>query len=269
MYGIQIAFKNYTATGGFSGSEWVGLEHFRRLFNSLDFVRLISNTFILSATSLLFSFPIPIIGALLLNQLNNVRYKRFVQTVIYAPHFISTVVLVGMLFIFLSPRTGLINTILGVFGKEEIFFFGKPNWFRPLYIMSGIWQSAGWGTIIYMAALAGINPELHEAARIDGCNKLQSIRYIDIPGIFPTAVILLILNSGTIMNIGFEKAYLMQTPLNISASEIIPVYVYKTGLAQAQFSFSTAVGMLNSIINLTLILTVNQIAKKVSDNSLW
>jgi putative aldouronate transport system permease protein len=269
MAGVQIAFKDYMFIHGIWGSPWVGLEHFERFFNSFEFVKIIVNTIKLSVYQLVFGFPTPIILALLLNQLISKKFKKFAQTVIYAPHFISTVVMVGMLFIFLSPRSGVINHIITFFGGEAQFFLGSPDWFRAVYVLSDIWQNTGWGTIIYLAALSTISPELHESAVVDGANKLQRMWHIDIPGILPTAVILLILSMGHIMSLGFEKVYLMQTSLNLTTSETIPTYVYKTGLLGAQYSFSTAVGLFNSIINFIVLISVNQIAKKVTNTSLW
>ena len=269
MYGLQIAFRNYKAAKGIWGSQWVGLKNFERFFNTADFSRLLTNTLAVSVGNLLISFPIPILLALLLNQLPSKLYKKVVQTAIYAPHFISTVVLVGIIFLFFSPSSGIVNHMIAALGGERIHFMAEPSWFRPLYIGSEIWQSAGWGSILYLAALAGINPELHEAAIMDGANKYQRVWHIDIPGILPTVVIMFILNSGKVMAVGFEKAYLMQTSLNISASEIIATYVYKRGLLQSQFSFSTAVGVFESVINLILICTVNFISRKVSSSSLF
>lgn len=269
MYGVQIAFKNYIVTKGIIGSQWIGFEHFERFFNSYGFWSLIKNTLGLSLYQLIAGFPLPIIMALLLNQLNSERYKRFIQTVIYAPHFISTVVLVGILFVFLSPRTGIINQLLAFMEIKPVFFMAKPELFSTLYVLSGIWQNTGWGTIIYLAALSAVNPELHESALVDGANKWQRIWHIDVPGIIPTAVVLLILDSGKLMSVGFEKAFLMQNPLNISNSEIISTYVYKMGLLSSQYSFSTAVNLFDSAVNLILLILVNRISRKVSSTSLW
>ena len=269
MYGLQIAFRNFKANKGIWGSAWVGLKNFERFFAAADFTRLLTNTLAVSVENLLLSFPVPIILALLLNQMPSKRYKKLVQTVIYAPHFISTVVLVGIISLFFSPSSGIVNHIISALGGERIHFMAESRWFRPLYIGSEIWQSAGWGSILYLAALSGINPELHEAAIVDGAKKYQRVWHIDIPGILPTVVIMFILNSGKVMAVGFEKAYLMQTSLNISTSEIIATYVYKRGLLQSQFSFSTAVGVFESVVNLILICTVNFISRKVSDSSLF
>jgi putative aldouronate transport system permease protein len=268
MYGILIAFKDFVATKGIMGSPWVGFKHFERFFESFQFWTLIKNTLGLSVVQLIVGFPLPIFLALMLNQIRSEKYKRFVQTVVYAPHFISVVVLAGMIFVFFS-NNGLINNIILLFGGDPISFMAKPEWFKPLYIASGVWQETGWAAIIYLAALAGVSPELHEAAVMDGANKWQRIFHVDIPAIMPTAVILLILSVGGIMNIGFEKAYLLQTPMNQPSAEIIPTYVYKMGLQQAQYSFAAAVGLFNAVINLLLLIAVNKFAKKLSGTGLW
>ena len=269
MYGIQIAFRNYKATRGITGSQWVGMKNFERFFSATDFWRLLTNTLSVSVGTLLCSFPVPILLALLLNQIPSRAYKKIVQTVVYAPHFISTVVLVGIISLFFSPSSGIVNFMIRALGGEAIHFMGEPGWFRPLYIGSEIWQNAGWGSILYLAALSSISPELHEAAVVDGANKFQRVLHVDLPGILPTIVIMFILNSGKVMAVGFEKAYLMQTSLNLSTSEIIATYVYKRGLLQSQFSFSTAVGLFESVANLILILTVNFISRRVTDSSLF
>lgn len=269
MYGVQIAFKDFSPSQGIWGSEWVGLQHFIDFFNSYNFWSIITNTITLSFLSLLFGFPVPIIIAIMLNQMLGKRYKKFIQTVIYAPHFISTVVLVGMLHVFLSPNSGIVNHLITWLGGEPVLFMADEGWFRPLYILSGIWQETGFATIIYLAALAGVNPELHEAAIMDGASKWKRVWYVDIPSILPTIVILLILALGNIMSIGFEKAFLMQNDLNYATSNILPTYVYEMGIQKAQYSFSTAVGLFNSIINIILIVTVNRIAKRLTETSLW
>ena len=219
--------------------------------------------------TLVFSFPLPIILALMLNQVPNKRFQRTVQTVVYAPHFISVMVLAGMLHIFLSPYGGLINLFINMFGHESIYFLGEAKWFRPVYIISGIWQDTGWGTIIYLATLSGVNTELYEAATVDGANKFQRIWHIDVPALIPTIVILFIMNFGNLMSVGFEKAYLLQTDLNKGASDIIATYVYEQGVLKTQYSFSTAVGLFNTVINLVLLISVNQISMRVGDVSLW
>jgi putative aldouronate transport system permease protein len=269
MYGIQIAFKDFSPSRGIWGSEWVGFKHFIDFFDSYNFWTIMTNTLTLSVLSRVFSFPAPIIIAIMLNQMLAKRYKKIVQTVIYAPHFISTVVLVGMLNVFLSPNSGIVNHIITLFGGDPIMFLADEGWFRPLYILSGVWQETGFATIIYLAALAGVNPELHEAAIMDGASKWKRVMHVDIPSILPTIVILLILALGNIMGIGFEKAFLMQNDLNYATSNIIPTYVYEIGIQKAQYSFSTAIGLFNSVVNIILIITVNRIAKKLTETSLW
>lgn len=269
MYGVQIAFKDFSASKGILGSEWVGFKYFIQFFESYNFWPIIQNTLSLSVLSLVFGFPIPIIVALMLNQILAKRYKKFVQTVIYAPHFISTVVLVGMLHVFLSPNSGIVNQIITFFGGEPILFMADAGWFRPLYILSGIWQETGFATIIYLAALAGVSPELHEAAIMDGANKWKRLLNVDIPGILPTIIILLVLAIGNIMSVGFEKAFLMQSDLNYDTSNILPTYVYQMGIQKAQYSFSAAIGLFNSILNVILLVIVNRVAKKLTETSLW
>lgn len=269
MYGVQIAFKDFYPLKGIWESPWVGFEHFERFFRSTEIVMIIKNTLLLNLFSLLFGFPVPILLALMINQVMRMKFKKFVQTVIYAPHFISTVVIVGMISLFLSPRSGVVNTVLKTLGFDPVFFMAKPELFKAIYIFSEIWQHAGWGTIIYLAALVSISPELHESAVVDGASKWQRVRYIDIPGIMPTAVILLILESGRLLSLGFEKVYLMQNNLNRSASEVISTYVYKVGIQQADFSYATAVGLFEAVICLVVLVSVNALAKKVTDTSLW
>ena len=269
MYGVTIAFKNFKPALGILGSDWVGLRHFIRFFESPSFWRLITNTALLSSYELLVGFPIPIVLALMMNIVTGRRFKRTVQMVTYAPHFISTVVIVGMLGVFLSKNFGLANHLIEGLGGERIFFLGQREWFRSLYVFSGVWQNAGWGTIIYLAALSGIDPELHEAAVVDGASLWQRMWRIDIPGILPTVVILLILNVGQIMSVGFEKAFLMQNALNLQQSEIISTYVYKVGLIDARFSFSSAVGLFNTVINFVLLISVNRAAKLLGQSGLW
>jgi putative aldouronate transport system permease protein len=268
MWGAQIAFRDYIPSRGIMGSAWVGLRHFRRFIGSYQFLNLMKNTLGISIYQLLAGFPLPVILALMLNQLKNGAFKRFTQTITYAPHFISVVVLVGLLYVFLNPRNGLVNVILMSFGREPVYFLGQEKYFWHLYVISGIWQSTGWAAILYLAALAGIDPELYEAAKIDGTSRFQRIRYIDIPGIMPTIVILFILNTGRLMNVGFEKTYLMQNPLNLGAAEVISTYVYKVGLIQAQFGFASAVGLFNGVVNLILLFIVDRIIKRLGSGGL-
>ncbi|OUP13163.1 ABC transporter permease [Anaeromassilibacillus sp. An200] len=269
LYGIQLAFKDFSAAQGIWGSKWTGFTHFQRFFESYQFWTLMENTIVLSLYSLCMNFPIPIILALLLNYSISRKFKKFTQTVTYAPYFISVVVLVGMIQVFFAPD-GPINQFLKLFGMQEpVLFMGSPEYFRHIFVWSGVWRQAGWGSIIYIATLAGVNPELHEAAIVDGANKLQRILKIDLPSILPTAVIMLIMNVGNIMGLGFEKAYLLQNDINIGVSEIISTYVYKVGIQSAQYSYSTAIGLFNNVINFVLLVTVNRVAKRLSGSSLW
>ncbi|MCU6797849.1 ABC transporter permease subunit [Paenibacillus sp. WQ 127069] len=269
MFGAQIAFKDYNVVKGMLGSPWVGLKHFEQFFQSPNFPVLIQNTLFLNLYALLVGFPAPIILALALNELRQGLFKKTVQMVTYAPYFISTVVMVSMIIIFLSPRVGFAGSVLKALDMESVNILGLPELFRHIYVWSDVWQHTGYGAIIYMAALAGINPQLYEAAKVDGASRLQKIFNIDIPGIMPAAVILLILNVGQLMNVGFEKVFLLQNPLNTGTSEVISTYVYKIGLIGANFSFSAAIGLFNSVINLILLLFVNFIARKSSETSLW
>ncbi len=261
MYGVQIAFRDYSPSKGFSGSTWVGLKWFERFFNAPTCSRMIKNTILLSAYSLLWSFPIPIILSLIINQLRFRRYKRVVQTILYAPHFISTMIVCGMIRIFLSPSGGLINLILGT----NIDFLTEASAFRTIYVASGIWQDAGWGCIIYLATLANVDPGLYEAAKMDGASVFQRILHIDIPELIPMAVLNLIMAAGGLMNVGFEKVWLLQTDLNKATSDVIAVYVYQQGIENAKYSYSTAVGLFNTAVNIVLLIIVNKIASKLSD----
>jgi putative aldouronate transport system permease protein len=268
MWGAQIAFRDYIPTRGIVGSAWVGLKHFSRFVNSYQFWNLMKNTLGISVYQLFAGFPLPIVLALMLNQLKNGYFKRFTQTVTYAPHFISMVVLVGLLHVFLNPRNGLVNVLFIALGGDPVYFIGQQKYFWHLYVLSGIWQNTGWAAILYLAALSGIDPELYEAAKIDGATRFQRILYIDIPGILPTVVILFILNTGRLMNVGFEKTFLMQNPLNLGASEVISTYVYKVGLIQGQFGFASAVGLFNGIVNLGLLLIADRVSKILGSGGL-
>ncbi|WP_248930808.1 ABC transporter permease [Paenibacillus hamazuiensis] len=269
MYGVQIAFKNFVAVKGIWGSPWAGFKHFERFFASYYFWRLMKNTLGIGVYQLLVGFPVPILLALAVNEVRSKKFSRFVQTVTYAPHFLSTVVMVGLLMIFLSPQTGLLNKAIVLFGGEPIPFLTEPAWFKTVYVFSGIWQQMGWSSIIYLAALTGIDQQLHEAARVDGASRLQRIWHINLPGIMPTIIVLLILQIGSIVGVGFEKVYLMQNSLNMPASDVISTNVYRSGILGAQYSYSAAVGLFNSVINFILLVTVNRIARKVSETSLW
>ncbi len=269
MYGIQLAFRRFNARAGIWGSAWVDLYYFKRFFESPYFETVIKNTLILSLYGLIVSFPMPIILALMLNSFRHKKYRKVIQTVTYAPNFISTVVMSGMIILFLSPYIGVINGFMRSLGFDAVNFMAKKEYWRHIYVWTGVWQSTGWSSVIYFAALSGISPELHEAARCDGATKFQLIRYIDFPSILPTATILLIMSCGSILSVGFEKAYLLQNDLNLTVSEIISTYVYKVGLINNDISYSTAIGLFNTLVNLTLLLIVNKAAKKISGNSLW
>jgi len=269
IYGIQISFRDYKAVFGITGSKWVGLKNFTDFFNSYYFGRLLSNTFLLNIFALFWSFPIPIIMAILINQLGQTKFKGFVQTTIYVPHFISTVVMVGMLHLFLAPSSGIVNMLMVMIGLQPVYFMAEPSWFRTLFIGSDIWQHAGWGTILYIATLAGVDPELYEAATVDGANKIQKIWHIDVNHLLPIAIIMLILNCGHLLASNTDKALLMKTAANSSKADIIGVYVYEMGLGRAQFSYTSAIGLFTNVINFITILIVNYISKKFSETSLF
>lgn len=264
MYGSIIAFKDFSPMKGILGSDWVGLEHFKEFLTSPNFGDIFMNTLKLSVYGLIIGFPVPIILALMLNQIRRAAVKKNIQLILYAPNFISVVVVTGMLFIFFSP-TGPINFIFSFFLDKPISFMTDPDYFRPLYILSGIWQGAGWSSIIYVAALANVDPQLYDAAKIDGATLLQRIRHIDLPTLKPVMAVLFILGAGGIMAIGYEKAYLMQTSMNLPTSEILPTYVYKKGLQAGDYAYSTAVGLFNSVINVILLVFVNKVVKKLNE----
>lgn len=269
MYGLVLAFKRYSIRLGIMDSPWVGWSHFETFFNSRISWQIISNTFILSMYNIIASFLPPILLALALNEIKNGKFKKVVQMVTYAPYFISMVVMVGMMMVLLEPRVGIVNRLLGLVGVDPINFMGKPSLFRHVYVWSGVWQTTGYSCIVYIAALAGISPELQEAAQIDGANKLQRIWHVDLPCIRPTITIILIMSFGQVMNVGFEKVFLMQNEMNTATSEIISTYTYKIGLKNSNYGLSTAIGLMNSIINLVLLLGANFIGKKVGDTGLW
>lgn len=269
MYGITLAFKDYKVSKGIVGSPWVGLKYFERFFSGYYFGDLLKNTLGISIYSLVAGFPLAIVFAILLHYLTLGKLKKVVQMVSYAPYFISTVVICGMLTIFMDPTNGVFNSILGLFGKESTAFLSVPGYFKSIYVWSGVWQSMGWSAIIYISSLAGVDYQMHEAAIIDGASKLQRIRYIDLPSIQPTIVMLLIMQLGSIMNVGFEKVYLLQNDLNFSASDIISTYTYRVGLIDSNFGYSTAVGLFNTAINLIILVMANNVARKVTGEGLW
>lgn len=268
LYGLQIAFKNFNPAKGIAGSEWVGFDHFTRFFDSYYFGRLLWNTLSINLFSLVVAFPIPILLALLIGEIRSKTYSKLLQNITYIPHFISVVVIVGILTVLLSPA-GPVNQLIQASGGEPVRFMESAGWFKTVFIGSNIWQNMGWQSIIYIAALSGINPQLYEAAKMDGASRLRRIRHVSLPGIVPVIVILLILDVGQFMNIGFEKILLMQNNLNLEASDVISTFVYKTGILQGEYSYTAAIGLFNSVINLTLLLLVNRFARKTSETSLW
>ena len=271
MYGAQIAFRNYKAAFGITGSKWVGWANFEKFFNLYYCGRMFKNTFLLNLLGLAFGFPIPIILAIMLNQLNHKRFKGFAQTAIYVPHFISTVVLAGMIYLFFSPTNGIINHIITAAGGKPIYFIMEPGWFRPLYIGSDIWQNAGWNTILYIATLTGIDPQLYEAATIDGATRWDKIRHIDIPHLIPITVMMLILNCGSLLASNTDKVLLLQTSGNLATSDILGVYQYTVGIAgaKAQPSYAAAIGLCLNVMNFVIVMSVNYISRKVGKISLF
>ncbi len=271
MYGVILAFKDYKNSLGITGSPWADplLKYFTRFFKSFQFGATIRNTLALNLYSLLVGFPIPIFLALMINQITARRFRKGFQTVLYLPHFISTVVMVGLLLIWLSPSRGLLGAFYGLFHKTAPNVLGMPGAFRSIYVWSDVWQHAGWDSIVFLAALSSVDPTLYEAAVVDGATRWQKQIYIDLPLLLPTASIMLILRAGGIMNVGFEKVFLMQNPLNQTKSEVIATYVYKMGLKSNQYSMSTAVNLFNNVINFALLMLVNGITRKLGDTSLW
>nr|QGT51250.1 putative multiple-sugar transport system permease YteP [uncultured Firmicutes bacterium] len=269
MYGVIIAFKKFDMVKGIMGSSWVGLDNFVRFFEGPYAFRLIKNTLLLSIYNLIFYFPIPIIFALFLNEVKNKWFKKAVQTVSYLPHFVSVVIVVGMLQSMLSPSTGIINRVITSMGGEAINFFMQPNWFRTLYISSTIWQEFGWGSIIYLAALSSVDAGLYEAAHLDGAGRFRCMWHITLPAISPTIITLLILKVGNLLTVGYEKVIMMYNPGIYETADIISSYVYRVGVSQANYSFGTAVGLMNSIVSMLLILITNTVSKKLTETSLW
>ncbi|GAA4856032.1 polygalacturonan/rhamnogalacturonan ABC transporter permease [Paenibacillus vulneris] len=269
MFGLVITFKNYNTFKGIMASEWVGLKYYRMFLENPDFFLLMRNTFLLGAYKLLFSFPAPIVLALLLNEVRTVLFKKFVQTVSYLPHFISNVIVASMVIMFLSPTGGLINQIIKSLGFQPVNFMMEPGMFRTVYVLSEIWQHIGWETIIYLAALTAVDPQLYEAAGIDGANRWRKLWHVTIPGIAPAIVIVFILNVGKVLEIGFEKVFLMYNPATYSTADIISTYVYRVGLEQGNFSYAAAIDLFMGIISLIFIWAANTISRKVGETSLW
>ena len=268
IWGVLIAFKDYKIFKGFMASEWIGFKNFISFFNNPMVYKLIMNTFLLSLYSMLWSFPMPILLALYLNELKGARSKKFLQTVTYLPYFLSTVVVVGMFILFLSPR-GFVNIAIELLNKHPIVFFSNSNYFRIIYVVMGIWTGTGWGSIIYIAALSNIDPTFYEAAKIDGATKIQMVTFITIPCILPTVVTMFLLNTGSLLSVGFERIFLMQNPANLSVSEVLSTYVYKQGIKSANMGYATAVDLFNSVVGLILIFMSNWVARSVSEYSLW
>lgn len=271
MYGAQIAFRDFKTVKGITGSPWVGLKYIERFVNSYQFMTLMKNTLTLSVYSLAASFPIPILLALSLNTIQCQWFRKIVQMVTYAPYFISTVVMVSIVIQMFDMRYGIVNHFLTALGFDAVMFMGRSDMFAHLYVWSGVWQGMGWSSIIYLSALSSIDPGLHEAAMMDGASRFQRVLHIDLPGIRPTIVMILLLNLGNLLNVGFEKAYLMQNSMNLETSEIISTYVYKIGMTSGlpNYSYSTAIGLFNSVINFALIMLCNTISRKMGEASLW
>ncbi|MFC5653324.1 ABC transporter permease [Paenibacillus solisilvae] len=269
MYGIIIAFKKFQPINGILGSPWAGFMYFEQFFNSIYFWRLLRNTLLLSLNTLFWGFPVPILFALLINELRESLFKKTVQTISYLPHFISIVVVIGMIVNFTSPTDGIINLLLAKLGMEPINFLNSPDWFRTIYVSSGIWQGFGWGSIIYLAAISAIDPQIYEAAEIDGARRWHKMMHVTLPGILSTVIILFILAVGQLMEVGFEKILLLYSPTTYETADVISTFVYRRGVINSEYSFSAAIGLFNNLINLTLLLTVNYASKKVSETSLW
>jgi putative aldouronate transport system permease protein len=269
MYGIQLAFRDYDFSKGLTGGAWHGLHYFKQFIDSYLFTDLMRNTFLISLASIALGFPAPILLALILNQIRRKKMKQILQTTVYLPHFISTIVLVGMLNVLLSPETGIVGYMMKSMGIDNVNLLASTNTFIPVYVLSDIWQHCGWNSIIYLAALSTIDPLLYDSAKIDGASRWQSIRYVDIPAIIPTIIILFILSMGGILSTGFEKVFLMQNSLNLPVSEVISTYVYKIGIISNQFSYAAAIGLFNTIINFIFLFAVNAISKRFSNMSLW
>lgn len=269
MYGLQVAFRNFSIVKGVWGSDWVGLEHFRTLFKSVNFLRVLKNSIITSVLRLLWGFPFPIILALLLNEMKNEKYKKTLQTIMYLPHFISWVIVITMVTALLSKTNGVINTLIVAFGGEKIDFLTSTKWFRPVLISSGIWKEAGWGTVIYMAALAGVDVQLYEAAMIDGANRWQRLLHITVPCILGTVTIMLIMKMGDILSNGFEQIWLLQNAPNKEVAEVLETYSYQVGLREGRFSFATAIGFFQSVVGMIMVFLSNFLSKRMGGKGLW
>ncbi|CAA6814336.1 MAG: Xylose ABC transporter, permease component [uncultured Thiotrichaceae bacterium] len=269
MYGLQIAFKDYSIFKGIAGSPWIGFEHFQTLFENDDFIRAIKNTAILSAYNLLFAFPAPIILALMFNEILNQWYKKGAQTIVYLPHFISTVILAGIVITAFSPSAGIVNTVLGWFGVDPVYFLSKPEWFRPIFIGSGIWQEAGFASIVFLAAIAGVNPSLYESAVVDGASRWQMMWKITIPSILPTILIMLIIRIGNLLEVSFELVILLYQPATYVTADVVNTFIYRQGIQSGQYDLAAAAGLFNAVVAFILVMTANTISKRYSRTSLW
>jgi len=269
MYGLQIAFKDYSVFKGISASPWVGLEHFYTLFDNDQFIRSIKNTVVISGASLIFGFPVPIILALMFNEIINPKFKKAAQTIVYLPHFISAVIIAGIVITAFAPSTGVINLMLNALGYDSVYFLTKPEWFRTIFIGTGIWQEAGFGSIVFLAAIAGVNPSLYESAVVDGANRFQMMYKITIPCILPTILIMLIIRIGNILEVGFEMIIMLYQPATYETADVISTFIYRQGLQAAQYDLAAAAGLFNAVIAFLLVITANTISKRVSKTSLW
>ncbi len=269
MYGLQIAFKDFSIFRGAANSPWVGFEHFEYLFDNDQFIRAVWNTIKISALNLLFGFPAPIILALMFNEVLHATYKKTAQTIVYLPHFISTVIIAGIVITAFSPSVGIVNTILGWFGFDSIYFLTKPEWFRPIFVGTGIWQEAGFGSIVFLAAIAGVSPSLYESAVVDGANRWQMMWKITLPCILPTIIIMLIIRIGNIMEVSFELIILLYSPAVFETADVVNTFVYRQGLQSAQYDFAAAAGLFNAVVAFTLVMIANTLARRYSRTSLW
>jgi len=269
MYGLQIAFKDYSVFKGIGASPWVGLEHFHTLFENDQFIRAIKNTVMISGASLIFGFPVPIILALMFNEVINPKFKKTAQTIVYLPHFISAVIIAGIVITAFAPSTGVINLALNALGYDSVYFLTKPEWFRTIFIGTGIWQEAGFGSIVFLAAIAGVNPSLYESAVVDGANRFQMMYKITIPCILPTILIMLIIRIGNILEVGFEMIIMLYQPATYETADVISTFIYRQGLQAAQYDLAAAAGLFNAVIAFILVIAANTISKRVSKTSLW
>ena len=269
MYGLQIAFKDYSIFRGITASPWIGFEHFETLFNSEQFLRALRNTFIISFYTLVFGFPMPILLALMFNEVLNQWFKKSTQTIVYLPHFISSVIIAGIVITAFSPSAGIVNTVLGWFGVDSIYFLTKPEWFRPIFIGTGIWQEAGFQSIVYLAAIAGVSPTLYESAVVDGASRWQMMWKITIPSILPTILIMLIIRIGNLLEVSFEMIILLYQPATYETADVVNTFIYRQGLQSGQYDFAAAAGLFNAVIAFILVIGANSISKRYSRTSLW